>query len=85
MADDVERDLAEYGVSGGFWASLDSSDTFKLSAHSSQTVKFSNIQTVSKLKLILSNPVLDYTSTINLLHTQGWGVSKMQYQSNVCY
>ena len=58
MADDttkIERDLAEYGVSGSFWASLDSSDTFKLSAHSSQTAKFSNIQTVSKLELILSH------------------------------
>ena len=33
---------------------MDSSDTFKLSAHSSQTVKFSNIRTVSGLELILN-------------------------------
>ena len=46
---EIEKDLAEYG----YWASLDSSDTFKLSAHSSQTVKLSNIQTVSELELIL--------------------------------
>ena len=50
----IDRDLAEYGVSDGFWASLDSLDAFKLSAHSSQTVKFSNIRTVSELELILT-------------------------------